>query len=153
MLGNSIAQSAQPIISYDYGISRWQRIRQARRLMFFTSGGIGIVVTCCFFFFPYELVALFVDPQSPAGQIAISGFPYFATGVIFYILNVSIAGYYQSMERIRPATWIVFFRGLIFLIPSFILLPVWWGETGIWLAMPMSEALTLTAILFFKKVK
>lgn len=153
MLGNSIAQSAQPIISYDYGISRWQRIRQARRLMFFTSGGIGIVVTCCFFFFPYELVALFVDPQSPAGQIAISGFPYFATGVIFYILNVSIAGYYQSMERIRPATWIVFFRGLIFLIPSFILLPVWWGETGIWLAMPMAEALTLTAILFFKKVK
>ncbi len=153
MLGNSIAQSAQPIISYDYGTSRWERIRQARRLTFLTSGFIGVSVTCCFIFFPNELVTLFVDPQSPAGQIAVSGFPYFATGVIFYILNVAIAGYYQSIERIRPATWIIVFRGVLFLIPSFILLPRWWGDAGIWLAMPMAEALTFVAILFFKKVR
>lgn len=152
MLGNSIAQSAQPIISYDYGISRWERVRQARRLMFLTSIGIGMVVTCGFVFFPEELIALFVAPQSPAGRIAVSGFPYFAIGVIFYILNVATAGYYQSIERIRPATWIVLFRGILFLIPSFILLPHWWGEIGIWLAMPMAEVLTLTAILLVKRV-
>ena len=37
MMGNSIAQSAQPIISYNYGISRWKEVREARRLLLLAS--------------------------------------------------------------------------------------------------------------------
>jgi Na+-driven multidrug efflux pump len=95
MIGNAIAQSAQPIISYNYGIKRWGNIIQARRLLFGTSIGIGIAVTILFMFFPHAVVWLFVDTQSEAGQIAIHGFPYFATGVSFFVLNVAIIGYYQ----------------------------------------------------------
>lgn len=40
MVGNSIAQSAQPIISYNYGISRWGHIAQARKLLL--PGLLGI---------------------------------------------------------------------------------------------------------------
>ena len=40
MVGNAIAQSAQPIISYNYGIERWNEIRKVRRLLLATSAGI-----------------------------------------------------------------------------------------------------------------
>lgn len=156
MVGNAVAQSAQPIISYNYGISRWKEIREARKLLIVTSISIGIFVSLLFIFIPDKLVALFVNTTSKAGQIAIEGFPYFATGIVFFILNVTIVGYYQSVEQIRRATIFVFLRGFALLLPSFILLPKLLGNKGIWLAMPLAEVTTtlLIGILFliaFKK--
>lgn len=150
MVGNAIAQSAQPIISYNYGISRWKEIKEARRLLFITSLSIGATVALLFMTIPDKLVALFVDVHSPAGQIAMNGFPYFATGIIFFILNVAVIGYYQSVEQVRKATWLVFLRGCILLIPNFILLPRLLHVKGIWLAMPVTELTTtlLIALLF-----
>lgn len=152
MVGNAVAQSAQPIISYNYGISRWKEIREARKLLIGTSISIGLFVALLFIFIPDKLVALFVDTTSEAGQIAIEGFPYFATGIVFFILNVAIVGYYQSVEQIKRATVFVFLRGFALLLPSFILLPKLLGTKGIWLAMPLAEITTtlLIGILFLK---
>ena len=147
MVGNAIAQSAQPIISYNYGIARWAEVRKARTLLLSTSVAIGAVVALLFILIPDVLVALFVDASSEAGQIAIAGFPYFATGIVFFILNVAIVGYYQSVEQIRRATTFVFLRGLALLVPYFILLPRLLGTEGIWLAMPAAEFTTLAIIL------
>lgn len=147
MMGNAIAQSAQPIISFNYGISRWKEIREARRLLLLTSMIIGVVVASLFMFAPDMLVALFVDRASEAGRIAIEGFPYFATGIVFFILNVAIVGYYQSVEQIKRATLLVFLRGFILLIPSFIILPKIFATEGIWLAMPVSEVLTAVVVI------
>lgn len=147
MMGNSVAQSAQPIISYNYGISRWEEVTEARKLLLSTSVVIGVVVALFFVFVPDKLVALFVDASSEAGQIAIDGFPYFAMGVIFFILNVAIVGYYQSVEQIKRASIFVFLRGFALLVPCFILLPKLLGTVGIWLAMPLAELITLIVIL------
>lgn len=150
MFGNAVVQSAQPIISYNYGVSRWHKIKEVRKLLFITSISIGLAAMLLFIFFPHSLVALFVDTASDAGQIAIYGFPYLATGIIFFILNVSFVGYYQSIEKIKSATLLVFLRGFALLIPSFILLPHLFGTIGIWLAMPVAEAVTsiIIAIMF-----
>lgn len=152
MVGNAIAQSAQPIISYNYGISRWNEIRKARKLLLSTSVIIGVFVALLFAFIPDRLVPLFVDATSEAGKIAIDGFPYFASGIVFFILNVAIVGYYQSVEQIRRATTFVFLRGFILLLPSFIFLPKLLGTAGIWLAMPLAEMVTTMIVLltFFR---
>lgn len=147
MMGNAVAQSAQPIISYNYGISRWEEIAEVRKLLLFTSVGIGVFVALLFVFIPNKLVALFVDTSNEAGQIAIEGFPYFATGIIFFILNVAIVGYCQSVEQVRRATMLVFLRGFVLLIPSFIILPKLIGTEGIWLAMPLAELMTFIIIV------
>lgn len=152
MIGNAIAQSAQPIISYDFGTGRHERIRQALRLLLATSAGFGIAVVAGFLLFPHPLTALFVDPQSEAGLLAIEGFPYFAAGILFYILNIALTGYYQSLENMRQATLIVLFRTVL-LVPCFLLLPLWTGTPGIWLAMPVAEMLTLGVILISRQSK
>lgn len=147
MIGNAIAQSAQPIISYNYGISRWQEVKDARQLLLTTSLAIGVVVATLFLTIPDKLVALFISPDSLAGNIAIDGFPYFATGIIFFIINVAIIGYYQSIEQIKRATLYVFLRGCLILIPAFIILPKLLHTAGIWLAMPATEFSTTIIIL------
>ena len=147
MVGNAIAQSAQPIISYNYGVARWEKIVQARRLLLGTCIGFGLAVGALFALLPKGLVGLFIDTGSEAATIAIKGFPLLAVGILFFILNVAIIGYYQSVERVGKATFFVFLRGLIFIVPAFLLLPRFLGAEGIWLAMPVSEILTTCVIL------
>ena len=146
MIGNAIAQSAQPIISYNYGIGHWQHIRETRRLLLRTTLAFGGSLTILFIFFPKGLVGLFVDTQSPAGEMASAGFPYLGTGIIFFITNIAAIGYFQSLERIKESTLFVLMRGFILLIPSFYLLPFVFGAAGMWLAMPVTEILTSMVI-------
>ena len=153
MVGNAIAQSAQPIISYNYGAERWSEVAHARRLLLYTSLGVGVVVTLLFVTIPEPLVSLFVSDDSAAGRIAIEGFPYYAVGIIFFILNVAIIGYYQSVERVRRAMSFVALRGVIFLLPAFVLLPMAFGVVGVWLAMPVAEILTLGVIFLLRHSK
>lgn len=149
MVGNAIAQSAQPIISYNFGLGHRKRVRTTGQIALQTALLCGAVVTTVFIAFPEILVELFINPDSEAAQIAISGFPYFSTGFIFFIVNLAAVGYYQSIERVKPATFFAVLRGFIFLIPSFILLPELLGTPGIWLALPSSEILTTASILCF----
>lgn len=145
-IGNAVAQSAQPIISYNYGISRWEQVARARQLLLATSLACGLLVMAMFLFAPHPLIALFLDPSSAAAVIAERGFPYYAIGIPFFILNVAIVGYCQSVERTRAAMFFVFLRGAGLLIPVFLLLPLVLDTEGIWLSMPLTEILTLAVV-------
>ena len=147
MVGNAIAQSAQPIISYNFGLGYRKRVVATERIALLTSVVSGIVIMAAFSLFPHILVGLFINPNNPAARIAIEGYPYFSTAFIFFILNLTVIGYYQSVERVKPATLFALLRGFIFLIPSFLLLPEILGNNGIWLALSFSEVLTTVTIL------
>lgn len=141
-IGNAVAQSAQPIISYNYGASCWNKVAQARRLLFATALLCGMIAMALFLFAPHLLVALFLNPESSAARIAQSGFPYYAVGIPFFVLNVAIVGYCQSVERMKAAFVFVCLRGIVLLIPAFLLLPLLLGSKGIWLSMPCAEIMT-----------
>lgn len=98
---------------------------------------------------PDVLVGLFVSMYTPAAHIAINGFPYLASGFIFFVVNLAVVGYFQSVERVLPATVFALLREFIFLVPSFLILPGILGTGGIWLALPLSETLTAMTILSF----
>ena len=149
MVGNAIAQSAQPIISYNFGRGLHERVYATERIALTTAVVCGLLVMGLFIGVPHVLVGLFLNPADAAAQIAINGLPYFATGFIFFILNLTVVGYFQSIEKVKPATFFALSRGLICLVPSFLLMPMMAGTPGIWLAMPVSEFLTSLAILGF----
>lgn len=149
MVGNAVAQSAQPIISYNHGSRNHHRVRHTERIALQTALLCGIAVTLAFTLLPTYLTSLFIDLNTPAAPISAHGLPYFSAGFIFFILNLTAIGYYQSTEQIKPATLFALLRGILFLLPSFILLPRLLGTAGIWLAMPASELLTTLSIILF----
>ena len=85
MVGNAIAQSAQPIISYNFGLGYKERVIATGRIAFLTAIGCGMIVTFAFSVYPEVLVECFVSPENKAAQIAIKGFPYFSAGFIFLL--------------------------------------------------------------------
>lgn len=147
MVGNAIAQSAQPIISYNFGLGYRGRVRTTERIALLTSVVCGVIIMAVFSLFPHLLVGLFINPNNPAARIAIEGYPSFSTAFVFFIVNLTVIGYYQSVEKVKPATALALLRGFIFLIPSFLFLPKVMGTDGIWLALCLSEVLTTICIL------
>lgn len=154
MFGNSIAQSAQPIVSYNYGQGRWDRVRKTLSISVRAAVLSSLVSIIAFTLFPQYLVHLFIADSDPAAQIAIDGFPYFATGFLFFILNLVAIGFLQSIKKVAASTIFALLRGVVFLFPAFLLLPEVLGVKGMWLALPLSELLTFIVVLgymFFKR--
>ncbi|MDO4165298.1 MAG: MATE family efflux transporter [Bacteroides sp.] len=149
MIGNAIAQSAQPIISYNFGCGNVGRMHAALRVSLLTACICGLISGVAFIGGPKLLVGLFLPLDNAAAHIAVAGFPYYGAGFIFFILNLCFIGYYQSIERVKPATAFALLRGFIFLIPCFLLLPKAWSVPGIWMALPLSEVLTTLVIAGF----
>jgi Na+-driven multidrug efflux pump len=86
---------------------------------------------------------LFIDVACEAGQIAVEGLPLFASGFMFFIMNICIVGYYQSIEKIGPSVTVMLLRGVVLLLPCFYILPELFGSAGIWLAAPVAELATV----------
>lgn len=146
MVGNAIAQSAQPVISYNYGIANYERTSAAERIALKTAVVSGALAMICFMLMPRGMVGLFLDVSVPAAQLAVGGLPYFATGFICFIVNLTAVGYFQSVENVKAATVFSMLRGGVFLIPSFLIMPRLLGTEGIWLAMPVSELFVTLSI-------
>ena len=146
MVGNAIAQSSQPIISYNFGLADKKRVIKAEKIALLTAVISGGLVMTVFIAIPQFLVGLFLNTATTTAQLAIDGFPYFSAGFICFVINLTAIGYFQSVEKVREATVFALLRGGIFLIPSFIIMPQLLGISGIWLAMPVSEMLTTLSI-------
>lgn len=149
MIGNAIAQSAQPIISYNYGLGQSRRVVATERLAIITAVVCGLIVTGAFVLFPEPMVGLFLDTDTAAAGIAVAGFPLYASAFVPFIFNLTAIGYFQSVERVAPSIVFALLRGVAFLVPSFVCLPQLVGDSGIWLALGVSEAMTAAAIILY----
>ena len=147
MTGNAISQSAQPIISFNYGAGNRARVAEARKISLLTALGLGIVISAALAYGIHIVASLFLDSGSEAYRLAAEGVPLMSLGYTFAIINVAAIGYYQSVERAVPATVYSLARGIVFLVPCFIVMPMIAGTPGIWLALPATEFLTFLLIL------
>ena len=153
MVYNAIGQSAQPILSYNFGIRDGERVRSTFRLALVTAVVCGAVFFVLTALFSRQIVALFIDSSNPAYDIAVSGIPLFASGFIFFAVNIVSIGYFQSVERARPAMVVTVLRGFVFMVICLFGLPLLLKVSGIWMAVPLAEVLTflVVAVIYWRK--
>ena len=153
MVYNAIGQSAQPILSYNFGAGDEARVRSAFRLALATAVICGLVFFALTAIFNHQIVAMFIDRSYPAYDIAVSGLPLFASGFVFFAVNIVSIGYFQSVERARPAMVVTVLRGFVFMVICLLGLPLLFKVPGIWLAVPLAEVLTflVITIIYWRK--
>lgn len=149
MVYTAVAQSAQPIISFNHGSGNSQRVRRTLGFSLSIAALLGLVVSAIFILFSPQVVSCFLDSSAPAYLLASEGLPYYAIGFVFMAVNICIIGYLQSIERAGAAATFTILRGIVFLISSFVLLPNLLGTKGLWLAIPAAEVATCTCIFVF----
>ena len=147
MVNNAVAQSAQPIISFNHGAGKTDRVREAFRLSVRTGVCCGLLAVALLVLGAHPLVGLFLREGSAPYAIATSGLPLFATAAVFFALNIVFIGYCQATEKNLQATLFMLLRGMVLLVPAFLLVPLAVGIPGLWLAVPVVELLTM--VVFF----
>ena len=146
MVFNAMVQSAQPIISYNYGCGQIARSNKALRLSVASAVIFALMISGLFVHFSGDIVSLFLpDRESHAWQYAVVGLPLFAVDYIFFGINVIAIGYYTSIERINRAMRLTLLRGVLPVL-FFFVLPLLFGVTGIWLAVAAGD-MTAVAII------
>ena len=69
-------------------------------------------------------------------------------------MQIVTTSFFQSIGHAGKSIFLSLTRQLIFLIPLLIFLPTLWGIRGVWLSMPIADALSaiLTFILLIKQI-
>lgn len=150
-ISNAVAQSAQPIISFNYGAHNSPRVIRALQVSLATATICGIAVSLGLWAGAPAIVSMFLDTSEEAYGIAVAGLPLFSLCPVFFAINIAFIGYYQSIERAVTSTVFTLLRGMLLLVPCFVTLPHLIGVPGLWLAIPAAEAITLIIVVLFYK--
>ncbi|WP_163970391.1 MATE family efflux transporter [Oceanobacillus halotolerans] len=146
-----IASTIQPMISYYYGAKQEESIKKTVKIAERTGLLLGLLFLAVGYFGANQLVAIFgIDSESIA-NLSTTGLKLFFLGYLFMGINFIYMTYYQSIGNIKPSIGITLFRGVILLILMLIILPFLIGTAGIWLALPVSEALVAIFLLIFAR--
>ncbi|MCM1333122.1 MAG: MATE family efflux transporter [Bacteroides sp.] len=151
-ISNAVAQSAQPIISFNYGAGNMARVGKSLKTELWAALICGVLVSSGVALGAKGVVSMFLSSDSEAFYIACSGLPKFALCGVFFALNIAFIGYYQSLEKAFRATIFTLLRGIVFIVPMFLYLPHLLGVPGMWFAIPASELLTLVIIIVDFKI-
>ena len=153
MVFNATVQSAQPIVSYNYGYGQITRSQQALRLALIFAVSMATLMSLAFLFVANPIVSLFIpNPENPAWKIAVEGLPYFAADFVFFGINTVIIGYYMSLERLHSANLLTLIRGILPVV-FFFTLPSYLGNSGLWIAVAAADCGTTLVILLFIAAK
>lgn len=97
-----------------------------------------------------EVVSLFIASSTEAYEIALNGVKWFGLGFVFFGINILYVGYLQSVGNEKMANWFVVLRGGLLTILTFVLMPMWLGDIGIWLAVPVAELIAFMFVVVYE---
>ncbi len=78
-----------------------------------------------------------------------SGIWIFMVSFFFMGINAITSFYFTAIQKAFASAVISFLRGLFLLLLCIFVLPMLFGMTGVWLAAPVTEGITLLVTLFF----
>ena len=148
MLLMGICQGMQPIISYHYATGHREVLHDTLKYAI----GIGSLIASAGFIISETgatwLVKAFTwDPQ--LRDISAEGLRYTFLAMPLVGFQIIVTSYFQSIRQAPKAITMNISRQFVFLIPALSLFSIWWGLTGIWLAIPFADLMATLIALFF----
>jgi putative MATE family efflux protein len=144
-----LTQGMQPIVGFNYGARNYERAKQA----FFITVSAAVVFLSigfiCTIFFPEPFILMF-NKDEKLLEITLD-----AVRKMTFLLPtvaVSIVGtnYMLSIGRSRIALFLSLLRQIIVYIPAILILPLFFGLSGVWYTLPAGDLISLvfvTAVL------
>lgn len=148
-----MSDSLQPIISQNFGARNHNRINEFLRIAAFAVLAVGAIMIIAMIAYPNQLINVFLESQEVVTRaIATEFMLYLWPAFLFIGLNILLTVYFTSMHKPIESTAIAFSRSFILPAAGLLLLPLWIGDMGMYIALPLAEGLTfIIALLFFLK--
>jgi MATE family, multidrug efflux pump len=149
-----IAQGLQPIVGFNYGARRIEKVQKAYKIAITSASVLALSGFIIIQLFSRLLFGIFTDDKE---LIEIG-----SNAIRLMVLAVPLVGFqmvgtvvFQALGKALPALILSMSREIIILIPLILILPGFMGINGVWYASPISDVLsfTFTAIMFYRLVK
>ncbi len=157
MIVLGLTMGMQPIVGYNFGAQKHDRVKATLRLGIIT----GVCITSTGFIicelFPHAVSAIFtgdgtlIDLAARGVRICVAIFPLVGAQIV-------ISNFFQSIGKAKISIFLSLTRQLLYLLPGLLIFPHYLGLDGIWACMPVSDFFAfITAVvalwLYVKKLK
>ncbi|MBN2038666.1 MAG: MATE family efflux transporter [Spirochaetes bacterium] len=143
-----LSQGMQPIIGFNFGAKQYHRVRHTVKLAGFSAISIGTTGFIIMMIFPDVIIGIFSrDPELIA--IGKNALRYCVFGLPIAGFQMLGGGFFQALGKALPAMFLTLSRQVLLFIPLMLILPLFAGITGVWLAFPIADIISFTITVFF----
>lgn len=142
-----ITSGMQPIIGYNFGAKKYDRVKKALILSIVSGAIFSTIVFILLEIFAVPFVSIFLGNGSSTIQTAANGLRIFIIMLPFLSICFMGTAYFQSITKAKHALFLGLLRQFIFLLPLLIILPKIWGLNGVWIATPIADGLAVIVTL------
>lgn len=144
-----INQGMQPIVGYNYGAGKMDRVKKALYLSMAVATAITTTGFLCAMFIPEPICRLFTNDATLLSRAAyalrINMVMFFCVG-----FQMVIGNFFQSIGKAKMSIFLSLSRQMIFLLPMLIILPKIFGLDGVWYSLPASDLISaFVALIIF----
>ncbi|MBC2850433.1 multidrug transporter MatE [Cetobacterium sp. 8H] len=138
-----LSQALQPIISYNLGAKRIDKIKDVLKISLKSGAAIGIITFIAMQIFGESLINLFSNGDKKLASLTKDVVFFFTFTYLLSFINIISSSFHTSIEKPFESAFISCGRSIIFVMIPLFSLPIILGDVGIWLATPIAELLCL----------
>lgn len=137
---SGITSASQPVMSYNYGANKHDRVKQCIRFMSVVCVVYSLLSWLVLFLFPEAFIRIF-SSDSKTIALGIPAFHIYYFGIFFMAFQFSAQSTFTALNKPKQAVFFSIFRKVIIVTPLTILLPTLpsIGIMGVFLAEPISN--------------
>ena len=147
-------QGVQPIVSYNFGAGKFDRVRTTYRYMIFGSFLISFVTAASAMIFPEFYAMMFTNEGD---LVALTGkvMPVFMAGMLIFGLQNGIQPTFLGLGQAKISLFIALLRKVILLVPLALIFPNFFGVMGVYYAEPVADmtSAVIASILFLCNIR
>ena len=143
-------QGRQPILSYNYGAKKFDRVKETFLLSTKITFTIALILVFIVVGNSDTVARFFVNDEKliefTGHAIRLNLFMMVSTA-----LYLSGTNYFQAVGKGKKTTQLLTIRLAVLTIPLIYILPVFWGLNGVWLAFPISDTIAAVVAMYFMR--
>jgi Na+-driven multidrug efflux pump len=144
-----LAAGAQPIIGYNYGAQKYDRVKKALGIVLKIGVAVSTIAFILFQTIPDKLISIFGNGNDLYIEFACLSFRTYLLLCIFNGIQIPAGIFFQAIGKSSKSAMLSLSRQIVFLIPAMIILSKTFGIKGALYAGPVADGLAfiISAIL------
>lgn len=142
-----IAAGSQPIVGYNYGAGRYDRVKLIYKTMIKAEIVVGAVAFACFELFPLQITSLFGSEEGLYNEFAVIAFRLYMCTIILCCIQKATSIFLQSLGKPVMSLVLSLLRDIVLSVPLVVLLPKALGITGALYSAPIADIILVAGVI------
>ncbi|MBR6276765.1 MAG: MATE family efflux transporter [Prevotella sp.] len=150
-------QGMQPIVGYNYGAEKFDRMFRCLWITIACATAILLVGWVLSMAFPRQIARIFTSDET---LLTLSAHGLVIDMLVFFVVGSQavITNFFQCIGKVKVSISLSLSRQLFLLLPMAYVFPLFWDLDGVWYSMPASDfgsfAMTIPLLMWYmKKIK